>query len=218
MCNNVLMENNIKRVEEIAELLRKNNPDPKTELVHKNEYELAVAVMLSAQTTDKKVNQVTPGLFSKYSDWNDLAGAELSEVQNLIKQVNFYIGKGERLISAARFILTNYGGKLPRSMEDLTRIPGIARKSANVIMQELWGVAEGIVVDTHVSRVTQRLGLTTNSDPGKIEKDLMAEIPKEYWRNFSGSAVLHGRYICVARKPKCHECLLKELCPSAFKV
>lgn len=203
---------------EIARIFHENRPEPKTELTHKNEYELAVSVMLSAQTTDKKVNQVTPNLFAKYPNWESLANADVSEVQTLIKAVNFYVGKGERLVSAARFVLTNFNSALPKTISELTKIPGIARKSANVIMQELWGIAEGIVVDTHVTRVSQRLGLTKNSDPVKIEKDLMEIIPKENWRNFSGAAVLHGRYICTARKPKCGECPLNNICPSAFKV
>lgn len=206
------------RALEIAKIFQKNHPEPKTELTHKNEYELAVSVMLSAQTTDKKVNQITPNLFAKYPNWENLANADVSEVQTLIRAVNFYVGKGERLVSAARFVLTNFNGALPKTISELTKIPGIARKSANVIMQELWGIAEGIVVDTHVTRVSQRLGLTKNSDPVKIEKDLMELLPKDSWRNFSGAAVLHGRYICIARKPKCGECPLNTICPSAFKV
>ena len=201
----------------IAELLKKKYPDPKTELNHRNDYELCVAVMLSAQTTDKKVNQVTPMLFKKYPSWKELSKANLSDVQNLIKQVNFYKGKADRLIKAGQVVMGEFGGSVPKSMDDLIKIPGVARKSANVIMQEVWGRAEGIVVDTHVSRVSNRLGLTSEKDPKKIEKDLIKIIPKEYWRNFSGSAVLHGRYTCLARKPKCEECVLNKICPSAFK-
>jgi endonuclease III len=207
-----------KRGEQVAKILASVYPFPKTELIHTNEYELAVAVMLSAQTTDKKVNQVTPKLFGRYPNWENLAVANVSDVQNLIHTVNFYIGKGERLVKAAQYLITNFGGVLPHTIEYLVKIPGIARKSANVITQELWDMAEGIVVDTHVTRVSQRLGLTGNSDPVKIEKDLMIIIPKEYWRNYSGAAVLHGRYICTARKPKCGECELNGICPNAFKV
>jgi len=202
---------------EVAKIFEKNNPNPKTELVHKNEYELAVSVMLSAQTTDKKVNQVTPKLFSKYPNWESLANADVEEVKVLIRAVNFHIGKSARLINAAKYILLNFGGNLPKTIPELIKISGIARKSANVITQEVWGIAEGIVVDTHISRVSQRLGFTTNTDPVKIEKDLMALLPKQFWRNFSGAAVLHGRYVCVARKPNCEICLLNKLCPSAFK-
>lgn len=203
---------------EIAKILKKTYPKPQTELVHKNEYELAVSVMLSAQTTDKKVNQVTPALFKKYPNWESLANAGLLDVQSLIREVNFHKGKAERLINAGQVVTAEFGGKLPKDIENLMKIPGVARKSANVIMQELWNVAEGIVVDTHVTRVSNRLGLTKEQDPRKIEKDLMKIVPKSYWRNFSGAMVLHGRYICVARKPKCEECVLNKICPSAFKV
>jgi endonuclease-3 len=211
------MENLSERAEEIAKILKINYPNPKTELVHTNEYELAVSVMLSAQTTDKKVNQVTPALFEKYPNWQALSTAEVSDVANFIKQVNFYRGKAERLVKAAQKVVAEYGGSLPHSMENLMTIPGIARKSANVIMQEAWGVAEGIVVDTHVIRVSNKLGLTVQKDPGKIEKDLVNLIPRKYWRNISSALVLHGRYICIARKPKCGECCLNKICPSAFK-
>ena len=206
-----------KNVDEIVRILEKEYPNPKTELVHENEYQLAVAVVLSAQTTDKKVNQITPKLFEKYPSWESLASADLSDVRKIIKGVNFYKGKAERLISAGRVVTSDFEGVLPRKMEDLMKISGVARKSANVIMQELWGVAEGIVVDTHVKRVSGRLGLTKEHDPGKIEKDLMQIIPKRNWRNFSGAMVLHGRYVCTARKPKCEDCPLNIICPSAFR-
>jgi len=201
----------------IAQALKKAYPEPKTELTYKNEYELVVAVMLSAQTTDKKVNQVTPGLFKKYPNWGSLANANTNEVGQIIRQVNFYKGKADRLVKAGQVVTADFGGKLPKDMANLMKIPGVARKSANVITQELWDIAEGIVVDTHVSRVSNRLGLTKETDPKKIEKDLMKIIPKNYWRNFSGAMVLHGRYICTAKKPKCQDCVLNKLCPSAFK-
>ncbi|KKS30799.1 endonuclease III [candidate division WWE3 bacterium RIFOXYB1_FULL_43_24] len=206
------------RAEKVALLLQKENPAPKTELTHVNEYQLAIAVMLSAQTTDKKVNQVTPALFAKYPDWEALASADTDEVAGLIRQVNFHKGKAQRIVAAARTVLSLYDGMLPHDMLQLMKLPGVARKSANVIMQELWGIAEGIVVDTHVSRISQRLGLTSQKDPKKIEEDLMSLLPKKYWRNFSGSAVLHGRYVCTARNPKCGECVLNGICPSAHKI
>jgi endonuclease-3 len=215
MKNGILTD--VKKGEQIAKIFNNMHPFPKTELTHSNEYELAVAVMLSAQTTDKKVNQITPKLFNKYPNWESLSDADVSEVQDLIRAVNFYIGKGERLAKAAQYVITNFGGSLPHTIGDLVKIPGIARKSANVIMQELWDISEGIVVDTHVSRISQRLGLTKNSDPVKIEKELMKIIPRRYWRNFSGAAVLHGRYVCIARKPKCGECKMNSICPDAFK-
>lgn len=200
----------------VANKLQKLYANPRTELDHSNEYQLAVAVMLSAQTTDKKVNQVTPELFKKYPNWESLASAKVIEVGQLIRQVNFYKGKAERLIKAGQVVTVEFKGKLPKTIDELTKIPGVARKSANVIMQELWNIAEGIVVDTHVSRVSRRLGLTKETDPKKIEKDLMKIIPKEYWRNFSGATVLHGRYVCTARKPRCQDCVLNDICPAAF--
>lgn len=204
--------------ETVAKLLKKEHPHPKTELIHENEMQLAVAVMLSAQTTDKKVNQITPKLFNEYKTWKDFANADLAELQATIRGVNFHLGKAERLIKAGKFVTINFGGKLPKTLNGLIKIPGIARKSANVILNELWDISEGIVVDTHVTRVSNRLGLTTNKDAVKIEKDLMEVVPKEYWRNISGALVLHGRYVCIARKPKCKECVLNKMCPSAFKV
>lgn len=204
------------RALEVAKLLRQQHPNPKTELNHENEIQLAVAVVLSAQTTDKKVNQITEKLFKKYKTWGDYASANLVELQNDIRGVNFHMGKAERLIKMAQKVLSDFDGKLPKSTVELITLPGVARKSANVILQELWDIAEGIVVDTHVTRVSNRLGLTTQQDAVKIEKDLMALIPKEYWRNISGAMVLHGRYVCIARKPKCAECILNKICPSAF--
>jgi endonuclease III len=206
------------KIIEIAERLEKNNDSPETELTHSDIRELLIAVCLSAQTTDKKVNQVTPDLFKRYPDWENLASADVEEVMSLIRQVNFHKGKADRLIKAARFILDNFRGEVPKTMDELVRIPGVARKSANVILNEGFNMAEGIVVDTHVSRVSNRLGLTQNSDPKKIEKDLMEILPKKYWRNFSGNVVLLGRYVCKARKPECDKCVLNNICPSAFKL
>jgi endonuclease III len=203
---------------EILEILKQNYPSPKTELNHENEMQLAVAVALSAQTTDKKVNEITEKLFKKYKSWADFAHADLATLQTDIRGVNFHKGKAERLIKMAHQVLSDFSGKLPQKLEELIKLSGIARKSANVILQELWSIAEGIVVDTHVTRVSNRLGLTREKNAVKIEKELMAQIPKEYWRNFSGAAVLHGRYTCTARKPKCEECVLNEICPSAFTV
>ncbi len=201
---------------EIAQRLAKSYPTPVTELAYDGDYQLTVAVMLSAQTTDKKVNQITPKLFKKYPSWKDLACAELSELQKDIYGVNFHKGKADRLIKAANVVLTEFAGKLPNTLEKLTKIPGIARKSANVILNELWGITEGIVVDTHVTRVSNRLGLTIHTNAVKIEQDLMNVFDKKYWSNLSGSIVLHGRYVCKARKPDCANCMLNDICPSAF--
>src|SRR3989338_2529870 len=170
-----------------------------------------------SETTDKKVNEITSKLFKKYKTWEDFANANLTELQSDIRGVNFHLGKAKRLIKAGRVVTAEFKGVLPDTIEQLTKIPGVARKSANVIIQEIWNKAEGIVVDTHVTRVSNRLGLTKNQDAVKIEKDLMTQISKEYWRNFSGAMVLHGRYVCTARKPKCGDCVLNKVCPSAFK-
>lgn len=203
---------------EIAKRLEKENSSPITELVHDNPRELLIAVALSAQTTDKKVNEVTEKLFKKFPSWEALVESNLEELQSIIRQVNFHKGKAVRLQKAAKFILDNFKGEVPQTLEELIKIPGVARKSANVILNEAFNKAEGIVVDTHVSRVSKRLGLTKNTDPKKIEKDLMELLPKQYWRNFSGNVVLHGRYICRAQKPNCSQCKLNDICPSAFQV
>ena len=206
------------RAVQVATLLNQAYPNPKTELNHENEMHLMVAVALSAQTTDKKVNQITATLFKKHKTWEDFANANLAELQSDIRGVNFHMGKAERLIKAAKVVLSQFNGKLPKTLPELIKIPGVARKSANVILQELWDIAEGIVVDTHVTRVSNRLELTDKQDAVKIERELMELIPREYWRNISGAMVLHGRYVCTARKPNCAECVLNKICPSAFKV
>lgn len=208
--------NKEQRAQEVARLLKEEYPKPKTELNHSSEADLVVAVMLSAQTTDVKVNEVTQKLFEKYKTWEDYANADVEEIRQIIRQVNFYKGKAERIVKAARKILSEFDGNVPRKIKDLIKIPGIARKSANVIQQELWDMSEGIVVDTHVTRVSNRLGLTEEKNAVKIEKDLMEVFSKESWRNISGALVLHGRYVCKARSPDCENCMLNKICPSAF--
>jgi len=206
------------KAQDIARILKEEHPNPKTELNHQTETDLVIAVMLSAQTTDKKVNEVTTELFKKYKTWEDYANADLEELRKLIRQVNFHIGKADRIIKAAKLILAEFAGKIPKDIKNLIKIPGVARKSANVIQQELWDISEGIVVDTHVTRVSNRLELTTHTNAVKIEKDLMEVFPKETWRNISGALVMHGRYVCKARKPECENCELNKVCSSAFMV
>lgn len=205
-----------KQAKEVAKRLQAEYPNPKTELDFDNERELVLAVMLSAQTTDKKVNEITKKLFKEYPSWEVLAKASPEEVQETIYGVNYHKTKAERLVKTANKILEDFNRTVPRNIKDLTTLPGIARKSANVILQELWDIAEGIVVDTHVKRVSNRLGLVDSDRPKKIEKELMDLLPQDYWRNFSGAMVLHGRYICTARSPQCEECFLNDICPSAF--
>jgi len=211
----MIQKEKIKIANVVVQRFQTNYPNPKTELTHENEYQLAVAVMLSAQTTDKKVNQITPELFKKYPSWQSLALSNYEDLEKTIHGVNFHKGKAKRLIEAGKLVWQKFNSNLPKDMSKLLEIPGVARKSANVILQELWNISEGVVVDTHVTRVSNRLGLTTHQDAKKIEKDLMSLIPKESYRNFSGACVLHGRYICVARKPKCSQCFLKDICISA---
>lgn len=202
---------------EVASRMKKEHPNPKTELEFNNERELVIAVMLSAQTTDVKVNEVTRSLFEKYQSWQELANSDPKVIEEDIYGVNYHKTKAKRLVKTANKILDDFNGKVPRSIKDLVKLHGIARKSANVILQELWDIAEGIVVDTHVKRVSNRLGLVDSESPQKIEQELMDILPKEYWRNYSGAVVLHGRYVCTARSPDCENCFLKDLCPSAFK-
>ena len=204
------------RAKEVAIQLNKAYPDAKSELIYSNTMELAIAVALSAQTTDKKVNEITSNLFKKYKNWTDYANASLETITEDIRGVNFHKGKAQRLILMAQKVLSNFKGELPKSIKDLIQLPGVARKTANVILSEGFGQAEGLVVDTHVTRVSQRLGLTLNDNAVKIEQDLMKLIPQNYWVNINNSMVLHGRYVCTARKPKCADCVLNKLCPSAF--
>ena len=202
----------------VAQTLKQHYPSPKTELIFKNEMQLVISVMLSAQTTDKKVNQVTQRLFKKYASWDDFAKAEIADLEQDIHGVNFHKTKALRLKETATKILQSFQGEVPQKMDDLLTLPGIARKTANVILQELWVIAEGIVVDTHVTRVTNKLGLVSTKDAKKIEKELMELLPRKYWRNLSGAMVLHGRYVCIANRPKCAECCLNKICPSAEAV
>ncbi|HXK52905.1 MAG TPA: endonuclease III [bacterium] len=201
---------------EVAEAMKKLYPKPKTELVYANEMQLAIAVMLSAQTTDKKVNEITAALFKKYLTWDDFAIASLPTLQRDIRGVNFHLGKASRIIKASVIVRDKFGGHLPRTMDELLLLPGVARKTANVILQELWDITEGIVVDTHVTRISSRLGLSNEKNAVKIEQELMSLFDKKYWRGISGAFVLHGRHVCKARKPECEKCVLKDICPSAF--
>lgn len=211
------------KVPQIVEKLHEAHAEPVTELENwENPIQFMASVILSAQATDKGVNKVTPALFAKYKTAEDFANADPEELDKFVSSINYHFTKSKRIIDANKFVVENYGGELPADMEKLVAIPGIGRKSANVIMQEALGVdAVGMVVDTHVTRVTHRLGLQSyenQKDAVKIEQKLMEVFPKEEWRFLSQALVLHGRYICTAKKPKCSECVLNKLCPSAFKV
>jgi endonuclease-3 len=176
-----------------------------------------VATILSAQCTDKRVNLVTPGLFRKYPTVRDFAAASQEELAEDIRSTGFFNNKAKSVIGAAKTILNEFGGKVPRTMEELLRVPGAARKTANVVLGTAYGIASGVVVDTHVQRIAQRLGLTKNKDPKKIEQDLMKVLPKQRWISFSHQIILHGRALCLARKPKCGECPLDAICQAKDK-
>lgn len=185
------------------------------ELEFSNPLELAVATILSAQTTDQRVNEVTRDLFAKYRTPADYAAADPEEFKEEIRSTGFFRNKTKSVLGFARAIVEEHDGRIPDTMEELVRLPGIGRKTANVILGSAFGKAEGIVVDTHVRRVSQRLGLTGHTDPEKIERDLMAVVPRDRWTDFGLRMIQHGRYTCTARKPRCSDCPVEDLCPSA---
>jgi len=188
-----------KKVAQIVKELKKLFPKTKTALNWSNPWELLVAVVLSAQTTDKKVNEVTAELFKKYKTFEDYVKADLKEFQNEIKQIGLYRGKAKNILATAKIIKTKYGGKIPRTMEELVEFPGVGRKTANIILSSAFNIAAGIAVDTHVRRLTRLFGLTKNNDPNKIEQDLMKIVPKKEWGQFNYRLVDYGRKYCSAR-------------------
>ncbi len=205
------------RLDRILEDLDRLYPNVTCALDHQNAWQLLVATILSAQCTDERVNKVTPGLFAKYPTIADLAAASQEEVAQDVKSTGFFNNKAKSIIGAARKVLGDFKGELPRTMEEMLTIPGAARKTANVVLGTAFGIASGVVVDTHVQRITNRLDLTKNQDPVKIEQDLMKILPKERWIQFSHQVIHFGRGICVARKPRCGECPLFDICYAADK-
>ncbi len=200
------------RVKKILAILNQMYPDVTCALHHSNAWELLVATILSAQCTDKRVNMVTPGLFKKYPTIQDFASVSQDELAQDIKSTGFFNNKARSVIGAAKKILGDFGGEIPRDIDKLLTVPGAARKTANVVLGTAFGIASGVVVDTHVQRISHRLDLTKETEPVKIEKDLMKIIPKERWILFSHQIIHHGRALCVARNPKCAECKLDPLC------
>lgn len=203
------------RITEIIKRLRKAYPASRTALHFETPFQLLVATILAAQCTDEKVNQITPLLFKKYPTIESLAKAKQEDLEAIIKPTGFYRNKAKAIIGAAKKIVSDFGGQVPDTMEALITLPGVARKTANIVLSSAFRKAEGIAVDTHVRRLASRLGLSRQKDPNKIEKDLMALVPKDDWIDFNYMLVDHGRKICQARKPLCHECFLQDLCPSA---
>ena len=200
---------------EVVARLKSEYPDARTELDWTNPLELLVATMLSAQTTDVQVNRVSQSLFAKYRTAEDYAGADPEELEEDIRPTGFYRNKARSLRNMAGALVEEHEGEVPRTMQELVALPGVGRKTANVVLGNAFGVDEGIVVDTHVRRVSGRLSLTQNRDPAKIEQDLIKVVPEQDWTVFSHLLILHGRRTCKARKPDCPNCVLNDICPSA---
>jgi endonuclease III len=205
-------------IQALLDRLRKQWPKPRCELDFKTPLQLMIGTILSAQSTDKRVNQITPGLFKKYPSAKAFADASPIELESDIRSTGFFRSKTKSIKGACRTLLERFGGEMPKTMEELLELPGIGRKSANVILGAAFGISSGVVVDTHMTRLAHRLGLSKEEDPVKIEQDLNRIVPPKDWIYFSQSMVLHGRYICVARTPRCFECFLADVCPYPDKL
>ncbi len=204
------------RISEILRLLHAQYPEIECALHHRNAFELLVATILSAQCTDARVNKVTPALFARFPTPTAMAGADLLELEGLVLSTGFYHHKAKNIQAAAQRIVTVYGGEVPQTMAELLTLGGVARKTANVVLGVIHRIADGVVVDTHVKRLSGRLGLTAETTPEKIERDLMVLVPQSEWIDFSHMLIFHGRQVCDARKPRCGICTLSHLCPSAM--
>jgi endonuclease-3 len=211
------MDDARRRIGPIIRLLRGHYPRARTALEFANPLEILVATILAAQCTDVRVNRITPALFRKYPSAAAFAGADRAELEGEIRPAGFFRSKAKSIIGAARKIVEVYGGAVPDSMDELVTLPGVARKTANIVLSAGYGKAEGIAVDTHAGRLSRRLGLSRHEDPVKVERDLMRLVPKDDWLDFNFLLVEHGRAICQARKPRCPECFLSDDCPSAGK-
>lgn len=205
------------RIREIIKILKKEYPEAKTALKFENPFQLLIATILSAQTTDERVNKVTERLFKKFKTPLDFSNASLEEIMEEIKSINFYRNKAKNIKKLCEILVKQYDSKVPDKMEHLIKLPGVARKTANVVLSQAFGKAEGIVVDTHVRRVSNRLGLTKNQNPEKIEQDLMKIIPQEHWIDFPFRLISHGRKVCKAKNPDCENCVLNKVCASVKK-
>jgi endonuclease-3 len=206
----------LERTAQIIKLLKRAHPDAKCALNHANPFELLIATILSAQCTDERVNIVTADLFRKYRKPEDYLKVRDTELQQDIRTTGFFRNKTRSIQGACRVLIEEFGGQVPQTMEELLRVPGAARKTSNVVLGVGFGIAEGVVVDTHVSRLSQRLKLTRQKDPVKIEKDLMTLVPRKDWIIFSHLLIFHGRRVCKARRPLCEECVVETLCPSSM--
>ncbi len=204
------------RAKKIIAVLRREYPDAKCPLTHKNALELLVATILSAQCTDERVNMVTPALFAKYKNAAEFAEAKQVELEKLVHSTGFYKAKAKNIIGCCKGLVEKFGGEVPKSIDDLVTLSGVGRKTANVVLSEMWGIP-GFTVDTHFKRVSFRLGLTKNTDPEKIEQDAMKLLPPKDWNHMSIGLILHGRRYCTARRPDCAACPLAKLCPKLIQ-
>lgn len=203
------------RALEVLIRLKRLYPDATCSLDYETPVQLLVATILSAQCTDERVNKVTPALFAKFPDAAAMAAADIGDIEDLVRSTGFYRNKAKNIQGACRKIMSDFGGKVPKRMEELLTLPGVARKTANVVMAHAFGINAGVTVDTHVKRLSQRLGFTKHTDPVKIERDLMKLLPQPDWENWSIRLIYHGRAVCTARNPACDRCQLADLCPSA---
>ena len=202
-----------RRAGQVVRALKKEYPEVRCALVHNSPFELLVATILSAQCTDARVNIVTPALFKKYPDPAAFAAAPLPAIEKAIQSTGFFRNKAKNIKAASTAIVDDHGGEVPETLDELVGLAGVGRKTANVVLGVAFGKATGVVVDTHVGRLSRRLGLTGNDDPVKVEADLMAIIPQKEWIDFSHRLIAHGRKVCIARKPKCDDCLMNDFCP-----
>ncbi len=202
-------------VAEVINRLRQAYPDAHCALDYDTPIQLLAATILSAQCTDERVNLTTPALFARFPTVEDLAGADQSEVEELVRPTGFYRQKARYIRESSQTILHDYGGEVPQDMDDLLRLPGVARKTANVVRGEIYGLADGVTVDTHIKRLSGRLGFTTQTDPVKVERDLMAIIPRDSWIEIAHLLISHGRQVCKARTPDCPACPLNDICPTS---
>ena len=208
----------VARAAAILDRLKAAHPDAHCELVHRDAFELLCATILSAQCTDARVNLVTPVLFARYPDAKALATADQADVEAIIRSTGFFRNKAKSLIGMAQAVVAEHGGRIPRTMAELRVLPGVGRKTANVILGNAYGIDEGVTVDTHVGRLSRLLGLSDHEDPEKVEQDLMALVPRADWTLVSHLLIFHGRRVCIARRPRCAECVVADLCPSAGRV
>lgn len=202
-----------KRASQILRIIRKEFPEAKTALVHAEPFQLLIATILSAQCTDERVNKVTPPLFMQFASPSDFANADIRELETAIKSTGFYRMKAKNIVGCSRALVERFGGTVPSTMEELVTLPGVGRKTANVVLGQAFGIVSGVVVDTHIHRLSQRMGFSREKTPEKIEIDLMEVFPKKDWIDVGSILILHGRKTCNARKPRCGECAVNRLCP-----